>query len=141
MEQYKLIGMRRFALTSWTGDVDFQSAPVRPFDAVKLLNLQYFTVSTNNVTMELNIISHPSWNIGYSVNTNNQPMRYFYQTYLDPRIDQNIYVENLNPIINCDAENQLNKISYEVTINGTRGDDDITPTNPVYIELAFFKIQ
>ena len=136
---YVLKSKKRFALTNWTGDVEFQGKPVTDFDGVKLLNLQYLTITPNNNTLEL-FISNPSdWNIGDSVNTQNLPIPYFYQTYLDPRTSQNVYIENQEPPQGCMYQEQLNRLSYRITINGEQADPDITPTNPVYIELGFYK--
>ena len=80
-KNYKLVALRRFAITNWIGTISFDADPVLNFNAVKLLNLQYTTITPNNNTMEIEITSFPQWNLGRVIQ-NGQSFKYFYQTVI-----------------------------------------------------------
>jgi len=134
--------VRRFALTSWKMNVSFDQLPILNFNGIKVLNLSWTVPTTNNNTLELRIPSYPEFNLGARIDGNNLVYDYLYAVTLDPRQDYTLMNENLNPPF------QLNKyipkistLDFEISINGIYGDVDISPTNPVYIEIAFFDIK
>lgn len=134
-----LVTLKRFALTSWKGRISFSQASVENFDGIKVLNLSYHTPTTGNSTMEIRCKNYPEFNIGTS-QIGDQIFDYMYQTVLDNRAEIAIYQENTNPITKFhNVIPQMNTFEYEVTINNIAGDADISPSNPVYIELGFFK--
>lgn len=136
---YKLVALRRFAITNWKGTISFDADAVTNFDSMKVLNLQYTTPTTNNTTLEFQITSQPSWNIGRVIQ-NNMSYRYFYQTVLDSRADVNMYIENINPIIDLNEQVTLfNHFDFEITLNLAKADVDISPVNPIYIEMGFYQ--
>ena len=84
-------------------------------------------------------LSSPEFNIGTS-QIGDQIYDYMYQTILDKRQDVAIYQENTNPVTKLHNKvPQMNIFDYELTINNVAGDADITPSNPVYVELGFFR--
>lgn len=136
---YKLVGLRRFVFTKYEDRYTFY-APVPLFDSVKVMNLSWKTPTTNNNTIEFLINSHPEFNQGSAISTDGTIQEYMYQTILDPRTDVAIYSENLNPVFDLSKPvPNFNQFTYKILINTLQADVDISPTNPLYIEIGFFK--
>lgn len=136
---YVLKALRRFTLTSWTDRYTFYD-PVENFDGVKVMNLFFTTPTTGNNTIEFAVTSNPEFNQAASVEQDGKINYYMFQTVLDPRADVSIFQENRNPVFELPKlVPQLNSFKYELTINGVTGDGDISGSNPVYIEIGFFK--
>ena len=135
----ELVTLKRFALTNWKGRISFSQSAVENFDGVKVLNLAVYLPTTGNSTIELRCKNYPEFNIGTS-QIGDQIYDYMYQTVLDNRADIAIYQENFNPVTKLiNRIPQMNVFEYELTINNVAGDADISPSNPVYIELGFFR--
>jgi hypothetical protein len=135
----ELVTLKRFALTNWKGRISFSQAPVENFDGVKVLNLAMYIPTTGNETIELRCKNYPEFNVGTS-QIGDQIYDYMYQTILDKRQDVAIYQENTNPVTKLiNVIPQMNIFDYELTINNVAGDADFSPSNPVYVELGFFR--
>lgn len=136
---WELIGTRRFILTSWKDVIRFYD-PVENIEGVKLLNISYTTPSVGNNTFELQILNSDDFNVGRAIAPTGVLLPYFYQTFLDPRQDAALYIENTLPVIPLRNKiNQLNFISYEIYINALPNDPDVSPLSPFYLELGFFR--
>lgn len=137
---YQLKDLRRFILTSWSDTIRFYE-PVEDFDGVMLMNIGFTTVTTGNILIDFVLTSEPLWNIGKAIQPgSNSIYHYLYSMFGDPRAQVTLYTENPSTYpIPVTRRPQLNQISYEVLFNGQSGDPDISPSNPMLIELAFFK--
>jgi hypothetical protein len=137
---YALKDMRRFILTSWSDTIRFYE-PVEDFDGVMLMNIGFTTITTGNILIDFVVTSEPLWNIGKAVQpVSNSIYHYLFSMFGDPRAQVTLYTENASTYpIPVTKRPQLNQISYEVLFNGQSGDPDISPSNPMLIELAFFK--
>lgn len=137
--EYTLVELRTFTFTSWKDTITLYNA-VTPFDGIKVLNMNYTTPTTGNLTLQLAIVSNPEFNIGKLVASDGGETDYMFATILDNNSGANVYVENINPIIKLDRVNPtFRQFRYEIYINGLTADADITSSYPVTVEVGFFK--
>jgi hypothetical protein len=128
-----------FSFTSWQGLQNIKN-PIENFDAIKLLNFSWRTPSTGNNTMNIVITSNDDFNQGVDTTPSGDVSNYFYKTVLDPKSDVGFFYENLNPPYMLPSRiPKLTQFRYELLINGATNDPDISPSDPVLVELGFYR--
>lgn len=105
---------------------------------IKVRWLAYNTASEGNFTMEISSNSFPM--SGYHLAANGSTFDYFYSAPLDQAVNVSCISSDLQTQvmdINLTAKKSINQFNLEFFINHLPA-TDITPQNPVSLELGFY---
>lgn len=139
-KQYKLVKTIVLKCIAWKDVIELYS-PVENFDMIRVDSIKYTTASANNESLAFAITNLNGALIGSEQNlTGDQVLDHTYYTILDKRVDVTIFRENIfDPIELINPPSVYSQLKYEIYIDNAPTNADITSSNPVYVELSFFK--
>lgn len=124
---------------SWKDTIELYS-PIEGFDHIKVESMKYTTASTNNESMAFAITNLNGALVGSQQNLDgDQVLEHTWYTILDKRPDVTVFRENILDPIPVQNKSVYKQLKYEIYIDNALADSDISASNPVFIELSFFR--